>query len=405
MKKAGRRDFRPCALEPVERKPRVPLPGVPEHFNYGVFFDDDYDYMQHLKSATEFNERAEYKIVGIPEDEELKTDEPDSVGENLREPEVDPDNSVPDDLGLNSDAEQLSEYSEIEDDFIELAGGHKVVDSEEVCGENGDLEADGQAKHPRDLLPKDKVLMMERFLYGDNEQNVSEEELTSSSEDLEYPDEETIDSRQFEKLLMKCKNRANSASQSVVTGTSLMSEGLQYALSRDSRLLSKQHVKTDDLGELDNDVKQRTVAYESRLGDEVHSSGDSDLVQSDEDEERPKEIMDITTFSGQENNCRPNFDLLVIPRKSKSFCCSKNVSMEDLNSGNTNCISSAHSTVPDPSTVVRKKGESAEEKRMRKALVKQQRRERRKIRKANQLNFRLEHERELNAGVRMLSIS
>ncbi|GAA53829.1 protein LTV1, partial [Clonorchis sinensis] len=60
MKKASRRQFKQCVLEPVDRKASCPLPGVPEHFNYGVFFDDDCDYLRHLKSASEFHEKAAY---------------------------------------------------------------------------------------------------------------------------------------------------------------------------------------------------------------------------------------------------------------------------------------------------------------------------------------------------------
>ncbi|CAH8447194.1 unnamed protein product [Dicrocoelium dendriticum] len=246
MKKPIKAQLKQCHLEPVEKTVPRPLPGVPEHFNHGVFFDDGFDYMQYLKSVSELNDRQAFRITGIPENESVTLADEHPTTSDIREPVVD-EPALPEGFDLPSDLED--ESTELEDNFVEIAGGKPVL-----CGDSD--EAD-DTKHEvprhigassRDKLSQDKVLMMERFLYGDN---VGDQEHAafpdasdeSSPEWFADMDDNAALNYQFEKLVLRCKNRAKSASQSAVTSTSMMSEGLLYGLSRDKRILPHRSVE------------------------------------------------------------------------------------------------------------------------------------------------------------------
>nr|CAH8864448.1 unnamed protein product [Trichobilharzia regenti] len=104
MKRFSKRDWKPCEFKPIEKEVSKPIPGVPIHFIYGIFFDDDYDYMQHLKSAS--NTKEGYTISVAPEDcPEDDCNPPES--RELREPEVDHDEHAVSDLNMDSDAESF----------------------------------------------------------------------------------------------------------------------------------------------------------------------------------------------------------------------------------------------------------------------------------------------------------
>lgn len=110
-------------------------------------------------------------------------------------------------LGLDSD-EELEVDSDLEDNFVELAGGHAVEDED-----TDQAQETHQPDHPdrmqqansREMLAQDKVLMIERFLYGDNERERQGDRGTatddnSDDEQFSEPDEATILNRQFEKV-------------------------------------------------------------------------------------------------------------------------------------------------------------------------------------------------------------
>lgn len=396
MKKASRRQFKQCALEPVERKASRPLPGVPEHFNYGVFFDDDCDYLRHLKSASEFHEKAAYRITGIPENEVLEVEDP-LLGEIPREPVVD-EPPIPEGLGLNSDSDDIDVTSDLEDNFVELAGGSAVKDKK--SGDEASEEEDEQPENLpalTDMFPQNKVIMMERFLYGANERHRnSGSDSSGDDEAFGNPDDATVLNRQFEKLLLRYRSRGGSASQSQVTGTSMMSEGLQYALSRDTRTLHHQHKKLDEVEVLDDEVRQKTICRNNQLQENIPQ-----LTSSDESDDKvsgtPPDIMSVQS---DRTSIKPNFNQLAMPVSArKSQTCNRQPNIGDMTSYDPYPVPHL-----DPTVLTRKKDESRQEKHLRKLAVKQHRRERRKVRKANQQNFHAEHEQRLKTNARMVTI-
>ncbi|CAH8459972.1 unnamed protein product [Schistosoma rodhaini] len=138
MKKFNRKDFKQCELKPVEKELSKPLPGVPIHFNYEVFLDDGYDHMQHLKS----DDTKEAYIITVILEYCASNASSDSDSSRIREPGVDYDEHIISNLNMDSEAESFDIGRELEDNFVELAGGHNVKfleigsDNAKVAGDN-----------------------------------------------------------------------------------------------------------------------------------------------------------------------------------------------------------------------------------------------------------------------------
>lgn len=397
MKKPIKAQLKQCHLEPVEKTVPRPLPGVPEHFNHGVFFDDGFDYMQYLKSVSELNDRQAFRITGIPENESVTLADEHPTTSDIREPVVD-EPALPEGFDLPSDLED--ESTELEDNFVEIAGGKPVI-----CGDSD--EAD-DTKHEvprhigassRDKLSQDKVLMMERFLYGDN---VGDQEHAafpdasdeSSPEWFADMDDNAALNYQFEKLVLRCKNRAKSASQSAVTSTSMMSEGLLYGLSRDKRILPHRHCKEDGLEEVEDDVKLKTMARANDF-EECPSAS----LGSSSSDESSNSVSDIISAHSTQRSSKPKYLVLSTPsNRSKSLDTTGR------------SVSGAEVYQPDlprlcPELLTRRKGESVQEKRVRKAVVKQHKAERQKIRKINRENFHVEQKKRMHAKISTVVIN
>ncbi|CAH8834170.1 unnamed protein product [Trichobilharzia szidati] len=388
MKRFSKKDWKPCELKPIEKEVSKPIPGVPIHFNYGIFFDDDYDYMQHLKSASDTREG--YTISVIPEDcPEDDCNPPESP--ELREPEVDYDEHAVSDLNMDSDAESIDMESEIEDNFVELAGGHAVKDSETESEEGENSKAAENNKPVVDEKPietdmsklsRDKVSLMERFLYGTNERsaNTSSSCPPDNSSDDDYPDDATIMNKEFEKLVLQYKTRST-CGQSMVSGSSVMSEGLMYALSRDIAIAKRSSKQNDE--DLDDELKAITIKKSYELIGNEQEDTESDHSSEEQGSSRNTVISD---FNGKSSSSATRYNHLRMPKSGKG----KKKSSEKSDIGSTMEIAEPL----DPALIVRNKNESADDRRARKAAIKQYRQIRRQIRKANQMNFRQEKERQ-----------
>ncbi|CAH8464798.1 unnamed protein product [Heterobilharzia americana] len=394
MKKFNKKDLKPCELKPIEKELSQPLPGVPIHFNYGIFFDDDYDYMQHLKSASDTREG--YAISVIPEDCKSTTCSQSDSSE-VREPEVDYDEHVFSDLNMESEAESFDDESEIEDNFVELAGGHTVKTSET---DDEDPKAamtrhfvnEKPAETDISRLSKDKVSLMERFLYGTNESStdISCSDVVDNSSKGDYPDDATILNREFEKLILRYKSRS-SCGQSFVSGTSVMSEGLKYALSRDIAI-AKQGARQDD-EELDDELKSITIKKCYDLNEEeLQDDDESDCTYSVRN-------IKVTGFNDEPKPNAVKYNHLPMPNTNKN---KKKSVLKDNSEDNASVLELSKPL--DPELLVRKKGESTEDKRLRRGAIKQHRQLRRKIRKANQLNFRQEKERQIRNNMQAMVV-
>ncbi|KAK4473474.1 hypothetical protein MN116_002840 [Schistosoma mekongi] len=395
MKKVNKRNFKQCELKPVEKPLPKPLPGVPVHFNYGVFFDDDYDYMQHLKSA---DTNEVYAISVIPEDCASTASSHSDLSE-IREPEVDYDEHIVGDLNMDSEAESFDTESELEDNFVELAGGNVVKSSETDDDDTNIVENSLVNEDPTQTdisrIPKDKVALMERFLYGINENpvDIPGSGYTNCGVN-DYPDETAILNREFEKLMLRYKSRS-SCSQSLVSGTSVMSEGLKYALGRDVAI-AKQEIGQAH-SDFDDDLKAITIKNSFEVnGIEQQDDSESSLTHSEEDTEK----LTVSYSSvGNSNSDVIKYNQLTMPSTNKT---KKKSSRRDGSRNNNDIV---EFTKPiNPVLLVREKGESAEQKRLRKAAIREHRQLRRRIRKLNQSNFRQEKERQARNSIQTVVV-
>ncbi|THD20543.1 hypothetical protein D915_008721, partial [Fasciola hepatica] len=160
---------------------------------------------QRKLAVKRYRQERRKKITGIPEDSVLDNtnEESEPVNERPREPEADPRDMVVEGLGIDSD-DEIEVDSDLEDNFVEIAGGHTVEDedTDEPDGTRQKIDSDRvRYANPREVLAQDKVLMMERFLYGDNERDRQDEHETGTEGDSDdEPGEATVLNRQFEKV-------------------------------------------------------------------------------------------------------------------------------------------------------------------------------------------------------------
>lgn len=103
----------------------------------------------------------------------LEGEEDAGIPEDYVPPIVEPvveDDSIDEELEFNSDDELIAEVGELEDNFVELAGGERVRlgDDEEEEGHLGITlnNPDDIPKPSTSCLPFHKVKLMERYLYG-----------------------------------------------------------------------------------------------------------------------------------------------------------------------------------------------------------------------------------------------
>nr|VZI29385.1 unnamed protein product [Spirometra erinaceieuropaei] len=375
------------------------IPGVPECYNYGIYLDDGCDYLKYLKSMKEFVEDPEYEVMddlGLPED--------------YQPPEVQPVTPpLVEDFEIPSDEELIEEQGELEDNFVELAGGpHVRSDHEEEEEEDAYHPSSSQFKKPAppsvlgqtSNLHINKVKMMERFLFGAESADTDSFALDhmASNQDAAAPstttasvrkgrplnEQEELLEKQFDRLLRKSKSRTGYDGRSIMSGASVMSESLQSAVQGDELMLRKRCPKNDDLGELDSEAKSATLRYVAELPE--HNDAVDPLQQWIGP---PKPDVGSATSPVCPSGDVIQPPLLQLPRKSgsKKSDPSRHEATSSLDESDEE-DDNEDETLPMPVPLARMKNETPEERRARKNALKTYRRERKQIKKHNKLNFR-----------------
>nr|CDS33637.1 protein LTV1 [Hymenolepis microstoma] len=372
---------------------------VPEHFNYGVFYDDDYNYMKHMKTMKEFIEDENYAIVGDEEDAVL----PENYVPPIAEPVVE-DDPVDEELEICSDDELIAEVGELPDNFVELAGGKHVrlSDEEEDEGPAHELKQNNNPEvdlpsPSTSYLPLHKIKMMERYLYGSELPEVLECPAGSSNDAIanatarkgrSLTDLEELLEKKFDNLLRQTKSRSGYDGLSMVTGTSVMSDSLQTVVDADRIMISKKVPTPEDWHCFDSQVKAATLQSvqemdeqevdEDPLKDWMVKAKPTDSILTVQQNESVREILK-----------QPG--MLVMPKQQTNGKATKK--SEPLFSNQSDGCSDSdeyESQNNDTNPQRRVRGETAEEKRARKAAIKARKRERQQARKMNKLNFRQE---------------
>ncbi|KAM7537179.1 hypothetical protein Aperf_G00000060028 [Anoplocephala perfoliata] len=370
---------------------------VPEHFNYGVFFDDGYDYMQHMKSMKEFVEDPNYVIeeAEIPED----------YVPPIVEPVVE-DDSIDDELEFNSDDELIAELGELEDNFVELAGGKPVrLDDaeEEEEHQNITLNNPGAMQEPStSYLPLHKVKMMERYLYGTEFPEELGDQFTkplssvtadaAARKGRSLTDSEELLEKKFEKLLKQTKSRNGYDGHSMISETSVMSDSLQSVVDAERIAISKRVPHAEDWLCSDSQLKAAILHCVE------------EMPESEEDDDPLKSWVGKGKFaesilsSSQQNDAEAivakSPEVLTMPKRKTDAKVAKPNGMIETHSSTQSEDDSDLRDVESQTAGVnlhrRVEGETAEEKRARKAALKLQKRQRQQAKKINKLNFRRE---------------
>ncbi|VDL96250.1 unnamed protein product [Schistocephalus solidus] len=378
------------------------IPGVPECYNYGIYLDDGSDYLKYLKSMKEFVEDPEYEVMddlGLPED--------------YQPPEVQPVTPpLVEDFEIPSDEELLEEQGELEDNFLELAGGPHVRSDNEEEEEANDDHNHSSSHFKKPIPPPtlgqtsnlqiNKVKMMERFLFGSESadtdsfslehmeagQGTTAPSTTTASIRKGRPlnEQEELLEKQFDRLLRKSKSRTGFDGRSVMSGVSVMSESLQSAVQGDELMLQKRCPKNDDLGKLDSEAKSATLRYVAELPE--HNDAVDPLQQWIGP---PKPDVGSITLSACPSGDVIQPPLLQLPRKSgsrKSNPSKHETAPASDESDEESDDDEEEETLSAPVSMSRMKNETPEERKARKNALKAYKRERKQIKKYNKLNFR-----------------
>ncbi|VDO08745.1 unnamed protein product [Rodentolepis nana] len=372
---------------------------VPEHFNYGVFYDDGYNYMKHMKTMKEFIEDENYAIVGDEDDAVL----PENYVPSIVEPVVE-DDPIDEELEIYSDDELIAEVGELPDNFVELAGGKHVRLSDEEEDEESVHELKQNNNHGVDLpapstsyLPLHKVKMMERYLYGSELSEVLESPSGSSNDAIanatarkgrSLTDSEELLEKKFDNLLRQTKSRSGYDGLSMATGTSVMSDSLQTVVDADRIMISKKVPDPDDWKCSDSQVKAVTLQSVQEMDEqEVDEDPLKDWIG------KAKSTGSILTIK-QNDSSGEIFNqpgMLAMPKhKTNGKAINPSEPLPSNQSDGCSDSEDGGSQGNEANLQRRVKGETAEQKKARKAAIKARKRERQQAKKMNKLNFRQE---------------
>ncbi|XP_064483547.1 protein LTV1 homolog isoform X2 [Ornithodoros turicata] len=350
-----------------------------EQHKYGIYFDDDYNYLQHLKGV---NVVGDWKAVEdsfrIPNEQQDGVDQkkqqgihlPSSVFPSLVEekegllnkaapqsgphPEWDPDIVA----ALDDDFDYDNKDNELEDDFVTLAKGSE---DEESCSEEDDGSSD----------------------YSDDQFSFTEEEVRSRFTNY-------------------------SMSSSVIPragGLQVLDERFEQMFEQydDTELGSldgediEGNLAPEVLGQLADEYSQRTMPTLAQVCSEpvaVHFNEEEETMELAE-EAVQKEQWDCESILSTYSNLYNHPRLIAEPRKS--LCLQDKVLLSSKTgrpAARLRQIDHECGSRVSTASSVRPKGESTEQRRDRKTQVKAERKERRLEKKANTMAFKSEKKRQ-----------
>uniref|UniRef100_A0A0N5AKD5 Protein LTV1 homolog n=1 Tax=Syphacia muris TaxID=451379 RepID=A0A0N5AKD5_9BILA len=356
-----------------------------EHIRCGIFFDDDYDYMQHLRDLNEVAvlEKAEKFVSQKPKD-----DVPPPLDLELQEKKI--DYYAPDEEGFDPEVEAALEGkfdfdnpdNELEDDFI-LAANDGVLPSI-ACQKNSLLQHRSRAESPSD----DDIKSDDS---GDDVNSLEGEEPIEEAANNDKRDgiQQRMIDEQFEHLCNQYDDDFASEAEEEHELETLLDPNS----SRIKELAEERKNKKVELVLHNDEVAKRFAMEEDDDGDKFE-----DVTLDCSGPKKAKWDCEsiLSTYSNIYN--RPCLITETkAKRKLKNFVKKADVcylllySFTDLVSGNSEDyqMEEVGSNVSSVS-YMRPKGETPEERKLRKALVKERRRERIVEKKCNKLAFKEE---------------
>ncbi|XP_077632143.1 protein LTV1 homolog [Crocuta crocuta] len=405
-----------------------------EQRKYGVFFDDDYDYLQHLKEPSGPSELIPTCAFSVPSrrDEKEETLEISTTGIQL--PSSVFASEFEEDVGLLNKAAPVS-------------GPRLDFDPDIVAALDDDFDFD----NPDNLLEDDFILQANKPTEEDGmDIQKSEAEDDSEWEDVDDEKERGSDDENYgsagssaeamsvpgkplgavEKHLFWEEETKSRFTEYSIT-SSVMRRNEQLTLHDERFEKFYEQYDDDEIGALDNAELEGSIQVDSNRLEEVLNDyykekaencvklntlepfEDQDLLMNELDGSEEEEIVTVvveeakekwdcesicSTYSNLYNHpqlikyqpkpkqiqisSKTGIPLNVLPKKGLT---AKQIERMQMING---------SDLPKVSTQPRSKNESKEDKRMRKRAIKEERKERRVEKKANKLAFKLEKRRQ-----------
>ncbi|XP_061840325.2 protein LTV1 homolog [Nerophis lumbriciformis] len=382
-----------------------------EQRSYGVFFDDDYDYLQHLKEPTcqtELVAAAASPQVHLHDDEGdagtgapaasimlpssvFASDFEEEVGLlNKAAPTSGPRLDMDPDIvaALDDDFDYDDPENELEDDFVVQANNASAAvelsDEDEEWEDTDDEDFDSEGELSEDGRPREHL-----FLDEETKSRFTEYSLTSSV--MRRSEQLTLLDDRFEQMYQQYDDDEIGALDNAELEGFIQPDSarLEEVLKDYFVQKAKDYLRPDDLG-----PKELPVLQEE--GEDEEEEMETLVISAPEDKWDCETI--ISTYSNIYN--RPK--VIQLPPKVKPIRVSARtgVPLDVLPAREPSAKQAERmsrindSDLPRVSTQPRLKDESTDERKARKQAIKEERKERRVEKKANQMAFKEEKVRQ-----------
>lgn len=388
-----------------------------EEHKFGIFFDDDYNYLQHLKESNHVVEwvptepsnkdgkKKEKDKLTLPSSVFASTVEEDVGLLNKAAPsglrlDLDPDIIAAMDEDFNYDDPD----NELEDDFMDLANAEC---SDEEDDYYDDDEEDGRSDVSSNFEDEamDEVGSLDggQFTFKDEETKSRFTDYSMSSSDIKRNDQLTLLDERFEQMFAKYDDTeigpldCDEIAGYVPENSDLL---LQYAA---------EFERDQQRSKLDKEVIKNCVINQEQESDDSND-------EFDKIEVKPKEKWDCESILSTYSNLYNHPKVISEPKSNKIKLNSRGIpviesnrltaralkNLDDSTSGRNAGAKSvgAQSVLSTLSTLsIRPKGETPEERNIRKKELKDYRKERRIEKKANAEAFKEEAKRQVKINI------
>ncbi|OWF46212.1 protein LTV1 homolog [Mizuhopecten yessoensis] len=365
-----------------------------EEQKYGVFYDDEYDYMQHLRETNEACELEAVDVNRIPsrqEQQAAKIQLPSTAfasdietGVGLLNkaapstgPKLDWDPEIV--AALDDDFKFDDPNNQLDDDFMELANAEGTfADGKELDSDECDVDSNDAAMSDDEMggYPGDQMFM-------DEETKSRFTSYSMSSSVIRRNDGLTLLDDRFEKFYEQFDDTEIGP---------LDHEDIEGAVDQNSYMLNT----ILEEFEKQQDPKKLKDVVDENIGEEVdgkndESEDDDDMV--DVEVQEPGEKWDCESILSTYSNIYNHPKLIEEPRKERKINLTSRLGIpnESLKkSGLTQKQiekSERDARLADKASTYRPKDETQREKKERKQAVKEERKERRQEKKANKKAF------------------
>lgn len=414
-----------------------------EQRKFGVFFDDDYNYLQHLREAPQPAE-----LVSAPR---IRRDAPPKPEEGEEDASV-PTASI--NLPSSVFASEFEEEVGLLNKAAPVSGPRLDMDPDIVAALDEDFDFDD----PENMLEDDFIIKANDVTGGDEDED-DDDEWEDTDEEDDEDEEQDYDSegglsedkeggrREF--MFADCETKSRFTEYSLTS--SVMRRNEQLTLLDDRFEKFYEQFDDDEIGALDNAELEGYIEPDSKRLEEVIKDyfiqkekecqkpdqlGPAELPsvkeeEEDEDDddgeveietmviEPPTERWDCETIISTYSNLYNRPKLIQDPPKTKQIRVSDKTGIpldvlpkRGLTAKQVERMERINdSDLPRASTQPRSREESAEERRARKQAIKTERKERRSEKKANKLAFKQEKQMQekqmvnLRANVQGLKLS